>query len=237
MTGYNNQLTGYAQSVRSADDWKQFINAGRSKTERKIENNTYARVLPEGMVAIKLHQTDVVTIFSDGRMILNSGGWQTVTTKDRINSYSNAGISQRNGIWYMRDGSLFYDGMTIGADGTPLKPRKTEAYEKKLKVIKKQAKQYAKDFVKELEAGNIAYPSGGDCWFCSMFKEAGNTEHLKAHMKDKYYVPSLLVNACREAGYQDFHIGMMGIGGQRLFINPEHNIYKYVVKHLQRELK
>jgi len=134
MNGYNNQLTGYAQAVRSANDWREFIKGGRSKIERKVDNNTYVRLTDNG-VAIKLHATDVVTILENGHQILNSGGWQTVTTKDRINSYSSAGISQRNGIWYMNDSSLFYDGMVINADGTPVKPKKTDAYERKLKVI------------------------------------------------------------------------------------------------------
>jgi hypothetical protein len=197
--------------------------------------------MQEGMIAIKLHDTDIVTVFNDGRMILNSGGWLSVTTKERINRYTNAGISQRGGIWYMKDGSLFYDGMTIKADGTPLKPRATAAYEKKLKAIKKQAREYARGYVEALKAGLIDFPNGGDCWACLMKGPKGQetfpgSNHIQEHMKDKYYVPSLLVNAGRAAGYRDEQIGLMGIGGQSLFIDPENNIYKYIVKQLQKEL-
>lgn len=239
MSGYNNQLTGYAQHSKTANYWREYIAKGRSKIERKIENNTYVRTIENG-VAIKLHTTDVVTILENGHQILNSGGWLSVTTKDRINSYSNAGISQRKGVWYMGDGSLFYDGMTIDSDGKPTKPKQPTDYETKLKAIKKQAKQYAHDFVEALKSGTIDYPSGGDCWACSMRDTNGHTvmgtDHLKQHIEDKYYVPSLLVNAGRDAGYQDFQIGLMGIGGRKLFIDPERNIYKYVVKQLQKEL-
>jgi hypothetical protein len=252
MYGYSNYRGG--AMVRTADDWKQFIAGGRSKVARPVDNNTVARLMDEGMVAIKLHDTDVVTIFSDGRQILNSGGWLSMTTKDRINRYSTASISQRKGVWYIndRDGNetLFYDGMVVDRDGYPLKPRKTAAYEKKLAAIKKQARQYAKDYVTELKAGNIAMPSAGDCWGC--YFALSNTEripvpsrgkaqpfgtsHLHDHMTEKYYVPSLLVNAGRAAGYQDHQIGLMGIGGQRLFVDPENNIYKYIVKALQGDL-
>ena len=242
--GYNNQLQGrFGADIYTAQEWRNFIAGGRGMLTRKTANNTYvhAGYGDDNAVAIRLHDTNIVIVNNDGTMILNSGGWLSSTTKERINRYTNAGISQRNSVWYMRDGSLFYDGMTINFDGTPVKPKQPEKYEKQLKAIKKQAKQYASDFVKELKAGNIAMPSGGDCWGCAMRDDTGKTvmgaHHLRDHMSEKYYVPSLLVNAGREAGYQDFQIGMMGIGGQRLFIDPERNIYKYMVKHLQRELK
>jgi hypothetical protein len=219
--------------------WLGFIAGGRNKVSRTVANNTTARVMSEGMVAIKLHDTDIVTVFNDGRMILNSGGWLSSTTKERINRYSNAGISQKNSIWYMRDGSLFYDGMVIDVDGTPQKPQMPAKYEAKLKLIKRDAKVYAKAFVAELQAGNVPMPSGEDCWYCAMFDRdavGGNVEHIREHLREKYYVPSLLVNAGRAAGYRDDQIGMMGIGGRRLFIDPERNIYKFVVRKLQGAL-
>lgn len=242
MSGFNHQIYAtYNKEVQTADAWRDFIAGGRSKTVRPCANNTTVRVTDENLIAIKLHDTDIVTIFSDGRMILNSGGWLSATTKERINRYTNAGISQRGGIWYMRDGSLFYDGMVIRADGTPVKPRATAKYEAKLRAIKKQAREYAKGFVAAIEAGNVAMPSAGDCWACLMRGPKGQESfpgsgHIREHMRQKYYVPSLLVNAGRAAGYRDHQIGLMGIGGQRLFINPEQNIYKYVVKQLQAEL-
>lgn len=220
-------------------EWLAFIAGGRSKVSRTVANNTSARVMDEGMVAIRLHDTDIVTVFSDGRVILNSGGWLSATTKERINRYSPAGISQKNSIWYMRDGSLFYDGMVIDSDGTPRKPQMPAKYEAKLKAIKKDAKVYAHGFVEALKAGAVDMPSGGDCWYCSMFDKelnTGNVDHIREHMREKYYVPSLLVNAGRAAGYRDDQVGLMGIGGRQLFIDPERNIYKFVVRKLQGAL-
>lgn len=242
---YNNNLYGHvSDQVKTANEWREYIDAGRSKIYRKIAGNTTVRKIDDG-VAIKLHETDIVTILDNGRTILNTGGWQTVTTKERINRYTKARIYQRASVWYISDktgnDSLFYDGMRISANGLPLKPKPTKKYEKQVKAIKKQSKEYAKNYVEALKAGLIDYPNGGDCWACSMRDSEGNTRmgesHLIDHMQEKYYVPSLLVNAGREAGYQDFQIGLMGIGGQRLFIEPERVIYKYMVKHLMRAIK
>jgi hypothetical protein len=82
-----------------------------SASRRKIGNNTYATIQPDGSVAIRLHSTDVVTIYPDDAVKVNSGGWRTSTTKDRINKYSPVKVYQKNHQWYFDDGSEFEDGM------------------------------------------------------------------------------------------------------------------------------
>lgn len=243
MSGYNNQLQGrYHADILTADEWRDFIARGRNKESRKAANNTVVR--DTGLaVAIRLHDTDIVTISNLGDITLNSGGWLSLTTKERINRYTRAGIYQKNSVWYMADGSLFYDGMRIHADGTPLEPRQPQKYEDKLKRIKKDAREYARAFVEEIKAGNIGLPSGGDCWGCYFALNNSKNDpqpmgisHLRDHITDKYYVPSLLVNAAHDAGYRDEQCGLMGIGGHRLFIDPENVIYKYMVKYLRKEI-
>jgi hypothetical protein len=125
--------------------------------------------------------------------------------------------------------------MLIDFEGYPVKPKATAKYEKQMKAIKKQAREYARGYVEALKAGAVDMPSGGDCWGC--LGMIPSSSHIADHIKERYYVPSLLVNAGRAAGYQDHQIGLMGIGGHRLFINPEQNIYKYVVKQLAKEAK
>lgn len=240
--GYNNKIySGYQADVATLDTLRAFIAGGRNKVTRPLANNTTARLLDDGGIAIRLHQTDIVTLTPRGTVVLNSGGWLSATTKERLNRYTNAGISQRAGVWYMRDGSLFYDGMELAADGTPLKPRDSDKYEEKLAKIKAQAKQYAHDYVEALKNGLIDYPNGGDCWACLMRGPKGQESfpgsgHIQDHINEKYYVPSLLVNAGRDAGYRDEQIGLMGIGGRRLFIEPNRIIYKYIVKQLRRDI-
>lgn len=58
---------------------------GRCKLRRKVANNTYAERRGDS-IALKLHDTDVVTYHPDGSITLDTGGWFTVTTKDRMNN-------------------------------------------------------------------------------------------------------------------------------------------------------
>lgn len=54
---------------------------------------------------IRYHQTDVVS-FTDTEIILRTGGWNTVTTKTRMNQAARQfnlgyGVSQQKGQWYV----------------------------------------------------------------------------------------------------------------------------------------
>jgi hypothetical protein len=88
---------------------------------KPLQNNTRLFWRAEGF-AIRLHSTDVVLIRPDNTYVLNSGGWQTNTTKDRINYYSPARLWQRKGEWYLSQGSdsdpiPFVDGIIIDDGG------------------------------------------------------------------------------------------------------------------------
>ena len=89
-------------------------------SSKKIGNNTFEVVYKDGTRAIRLHKTDVVT-FSANRYMLNTGGWQTVTTKDRINKYIPEGyVSQTNFEWSVRTPSGdvdYYDGIMFDYEG------------------------------------------------------------------------------------------------------------------------
>jgi len=55
----------------------------------------------------------------DGTYRLYSGGWYTLTTKDRIRRFSPCFLSQTNGVWHVGD-TPFYEGMLIDAEGNPI---------------------------------------------------------------------------------------------------------------------
>lgn len=79
---------------------------------KKIANNTYLYRIDADSIGVRLHATDVVIIHCDNTYTLNSGGWKTITTKDRINTYNPYRVSQKNFIWYV-DGVEFFDGITV----------------------------------------------------------------------------------------------------------------------------
>lgn len=95
-----------------------FKKASSGKVQ-KIGNNTYKVELPDGY-AIRLHNTNVLT-FQGDNVILNSGGYQTHTTKERINRYlPGYELTQKNWTWYVIESDTknkipFQDGMVLKA--------------------------------------------------------------------------------------------------------------------------
>lgn len=191
---------------------------GRCSQSKKIANNTYLKRDGENIV-IRLHETNIITFQPDEKIVVSSGGWRTVTTKDRLNKYLPAGlgIAQERGIWYWHrtgDGLRipFTDGDSIDSKGNVIFQATPQAL-KAQQVLRKRIAKYAKDMAAALP---LAAPSGGDCQYCYFKDDKGNTmgdkakdtTHLIAHIKDKYYVPSLAFNALKEAGNSDFIIAI-----------------------------
>jgi hypothetical protein len=174
------------------NSYKEAIEVLKNRTSKKLENNTY--LIKDGEnIAIKLHQTNVVTYKPNGDIVLNSGGWKTVTTKDRINKYSNARIFQKNNQWFLGD-FIFNDGVIISKGKVKNALKNTPVKEKAFTKEKKVIKDYCKAFVTALFDGKVEKPSSGDCWVClGMFQN--DNEHIKDHIEEGYFVPSLLKQA------------------------------------------
>jgi len=94
-------------------DAMELVLGKNNRMQRKVANNTTARILPNGSVAFQLHSTDVVVIHDDDSATLRTGGWNTPTTKERINRYSPVYVHQKKGEWYLNDGTPFEDGMEV----------------------------------------------------------------------------------------------------------------------------
>src|SRR3990167_5719753 len=96
---------------------KSTIMAGVSATESRIvARNTVEYRTPEGDRVVRLHQTDIVTFKVNGDIVLSSGGWRTVTTKDRINQFAPVRVYAERGVWYVSNGDAaipFVDGLTL----------------------------------------------------------------------------------------------------------------------------
>lgn len=207
------------------------------ESSSKVANNTYKVVYSNGDIAYRLHTTDVVTITKNS-VILNSGGWKTNTTKDRIHQYAyqyGIRLSQIKGLWFVTTTAGvfdYFDGIEISiSNGKPKKEIHVNL--KKVDAIKKQITNYCKLITED----NLPTPSGGDCWDCSFSTKEGvalgdtkNSDHLISHMKEKYVVGSLLINAMREAGYRDeqiaVHYGMKWADAFRRAVR------KYLIKRL-----
>lgn len=172
---------------------------------KKVGNNTYLYPRENG-IAVRLHNTDVVLIRSDGKFVLNSGGWRTPTTKDRINSFAPVRVWQQRGSWFLGNGVEFYDGMVVDADGNPEAPSPEQiAAVERRHLLNAKIKAYIRGFLQDIKTNGLQPPSNGDCWGCLMKtsdgKSAFGLDHILTHFDEQYYVPSLLYRAIVSRGY------------------------------------
>lgn len=225
---------------------------------KRIANNTVKYERPNGDIVYRLHNTDVVTKHVDGTFTLNSGGWKTPTTKDRINLYAPARVYSGKGLWYVggykKPPMLFYDGIRINAEGQDINPPVVaSSIEKDAKALKAKITKFVR-LIDDCET--LPTPDSGDCWHCMMFQAEkardnkpsanqmnpgasgpfGDTEHLISHMDEGYVHGSLLVNAMRWAGYSDEGISIYYGMAQREGRGNRDTFKRAVRRYLKRKL-
>lgn len=182
-----------------------------SRESRKLGNNTYLQRRPDGSIAVKLHATDVLTFHSDGRTVYNSGGWRTVTTKERMNAHGGAlRLFTERGVWFacypgLWDKRFVYaDGLTVHSDGT-ITGQGTALDERG---DKRAIKKFVSAFMAAFERGEVPAPGPGDCFYCGMREvqtgrplgEVSGADHIRSHFEESYFVPSLLSRAMEVFG-------------------------------------
>ena len=96
---------------------KQMQDAIRNRVEYWNGGNTTVETDKEGNQFVTLHGNLIAQISNFGDIKLSSCGWQTVTTKSRLNAIldtflSGIGVYQKDFIWYINDRE-FFDGYTI----------------------------------------------------------------------------------------------------------------------------
>ena len=47
-----------------------------NRDKKKIANNTYLIRLDDNIIGIRLHSTDIIKLYRDGNIVLNSGGYR-----------------------------------------------------------------------------------------------------------------------------------------------------------------
>lgn len=184
-----------------------------NRDRKKLENNTYLVRVDDKTFGVKLHNTIVVYIHQNGRFTLDTGGWRTNTTKDRINRYGPASVHQNNNIWYIGQG-IFEDGVIVNGDGKPVtklrEPGKVQRVKRKLdKLVLSYIRGFADhvkfnglftgedtaqepaewDVVKLGPRPEPIKPGPGDCLICQLEsnndKKSLGVDHLLSHMTDE----------------------------------------------------
>jgi len=96
---------------------RQLLASGNAK----LENNTFLVDKNADTVAVQLYGTQVVLIHDDGTYTLNTGGYRTTTTKDRINKYGPNVVQIKKRKWLV-NGESFEDGIKVDSTGAVLAP-------------------------------------------------------------------------------------------------------------------
>lgn len=201
---------------------KQLLQGEENVVKARMDGRSTIQIFyADGTRVVKYHDAHVLTYRPNGDIVLNSGGYRTQTTKERM-SRDGIHISQCEGVWYVSiwDGEKskslgeFYDGMAIDSQGNLINGKKVSDHNK-IHEMKRKISEYV-NRIGTKEVG-IPRPSAGDCWFCAMVcrdngKPLGDaladTDHLLSHMEERYYPGSLLFNAMVEDGISDKLIAM-----------------------------
>jgi hypothetical protein len=112
--------------------WEYWANKLISKRKRKYGNNTWLYNVsgPEypskwsevGDIGLRYHSTTIITWCRNGDILLNMNGWDTVSTRARLNEFD-IDVSHLNGYCYVSWRTQYYyweDGMTLCPDGRVL---------------------------------------------------------------------------------------------------------------------
>lgn len=198
---------------------------------RLVAYNTAHYTRPDGAEVWRLRQTDVVTKLPDGRFKLDSGGFRTSVTKDRIGRFSPARIAPGlYDVWYV--GPIaefavapFFDGIVVDGDGNaPIFPEHAVLRDpQKIALLRRQINQFCETLG---FYGSVQQPDMSDCWACraqverprggmvlychgwvpSPLKPGTERWHLESHLSDVAANGTLLVNAMRWAGISEHQI-------------------------------
>lgn len=232
---------------------RQLALSARDHRSKPIANNTRAEIVLDSVVAIRLHGTNVVTLFDNGSFSLSTGGWYTVTTKDRINSYLPGGVvrvgshrptRKSPARWWIFTPSWepvapFFDGITFTADGTIVNPKPDtditvsvaagEAFEKS---ITKYLDAYMKAAEDQIYVDALTQEPDGamTCWDCSVVAH-GRPELEGRTTEDG----NKLAHLERHVGNREIvpELAWVAMAGQGL-LRPRHPDVPQLVRHEHR---
>ena len=179
-------------------------------------------------ITLKLFDTDVAKFQKGGGMVLNSGGWRTRFTRQAVDSLlpNSLALSQVSGLWWLTGRHFeggFQDGCVVHEDGS-VEHAMTKAQWKERVDLVAKSKRFIHRYVDHLLDGKVPPPGLGDCLYCKV--ETGTSkasigvllpdgterphtseelgDHVRSHVDEGYFVPSMLWNAINEQGGPEF---------------------------------
>lgn len=212
---------------------REYLNQGKNKKntiERPLANNTRIEQLNDSTIGIKLHDTYIIKYHENshldcidyGDLIqLDTGGWKTVTTRDRMNRFSPLNIWIERGVMYVSASNWheIHNNKNQGIESKVyhfqdhmfFKPNDGEFYIKKegqlvkLKPYSKKDEQkkrkqlnkidtFIRNYVNKLTSGKMDKPGNGDCFYCQGESNPGCTIQFGTLTKDEGFTPGISSN-------------------------------------------
>jgi hypothetical protein len=213
---------------------------------KKIAHNTVEYTRPDGTKVIRLHLTDIMEFLPDGSVRLDTGGFKTHTTKDRLNQYLPKPwqVWAHQGIWYISKSGIpgdyvFSDGVVIYPNGnlSGINPDESTRCRSVAKKINKYCKALAK-------LDELPTPNEGDCWYCllqtgkgqSLGDVSGDTDHLMSHLDEMYFVGSMIMRAMQHAGCTGYMINAAFSNDSRIQKQARGQVVRAVRRYLRAKL-
>lgn len=100
----------------TADAIRAFRNGQRFKrgnTQVLVEGDSHKKILHPARI-LCLHGHVIAEMDNNGDLWINDGGWQSVTTKERLNGFPSVNIVQKNFQWFLN--GVAWDGSVIKVD-------------------------------------------------------------------------------------------------------------------------
>jgi len=142
-------------SIGGSLTYDKALSALGSRREKKLGHNTWVCRRDDGDVAVMYHSTDIVTFHPDYSVTVCTGGWDTVTTRGRLNnilpdhsvySVDRCGIIEDvEGTAYWLNSSVEIDSKGMITGQIPIFAEKLGTYLKKDFPTMAEAKQAIKD--------------------------------------------------------------------------------------------
>lgn len=159
------QYSAYGVPRKSKRDMLAAIGEGGISHSRMVARNTMEYVTTDNVRRVRLHDTDVAAFYPDGRIEINTGGWNTMTTRDRINGalagtafsvYTHSGqlyVSRDGGKFPMTQRAVLYPNGKVETD---IESGEALGYE--------SVRRYVESYMRKLRESGIPEDFSGDPW-------------------------------------------------------------------------
>lgn len=215
---YSNGYVGKRTKREMVEDVQREHGIAGPLVARKVANNTLEYENPNtGERVIRLHATDILRFATGKRptVTLNTGGWKSVTTKDRLHRFLPSGffVGSDRGAWRVTtqmNGTTgvypYADGIAFYLDtGEPLPGTVPAAEAEALKLA--TDKRMIARYIKKLTTEGWADPAG-DPWVVPNDKGLYAEDAVRDWLEGAYVTRQVFVQALRHSGMPEVGVGM-----------------------------